>query len=483
MELKSNVPPGPLEQKWTRHKFDMKLVNPANKRKYSVIVVGLGPGRRRRPPPRWPSWATRSRASATRTAPAGRHSIAAQGGINAAKNYQNDGDSVYRLFYDTDQGRRLPLPRGQRLPPGRGLGQHHRPVRRAGRALRPRVRRHCWPTARSAAPRSRGPSTPAARPASSSCSGAYQALERQIGLGTVKMFPRHEMQELVVDRRPGPRHRRPRPGDRRDRVVRRRRRHPGHRRLRHGLLPGDLRQGLQRTAIWRAYKKGAAFANPCYTQIHPTCIPVTGEHQSKLTLMSESLRNDGRIWVPKKKGDTPAARPDPRGRARLLPRAEVPELRQPRAARHRLAGRQGGLRRGPGRRQDRAGRLPRLRRRHQPPRRRHDPRAVRQPVRHVRADHRRGPLQGADADLPRHPLHDGRALGRLQPDEHDPRPVRAGRGQLLRPRRQPPGRQRADAGAGRRLLRHPLHAGQLPRVEQARQGRAPTTRRSRSAEA
>ena len=113
-------------------------------------------------------------------------------------------------------------------------------------------------------------------------------------------------------------------------------------------------KGCNASAIWRAYKKGAAFANPCYTQIHPTCIPVTGDHQSKLTLMSESLRNDGRIWVPSQEGRQPPARPDPRGRARLLPRAEVPELRQPLPPRHLLPGRQGGLRRGPGRRPDRA---------------------------------------------------------------------------------------------------------------------------------
>ena len=161
-------------------------------------------------------------------------------------------------------------------------------------------------------------------------------------------------------------------------------------------------KGCNVTAIWRAYKRGAAFANPCYTQIHPTCIPVSGDYQSKLTLMSESLRNDGRVWVPKTAGRQAAARPDPRGRARLLPRAQVPELRQPRAARHRLARRQGGLRRGPRRRPRRPRRLPRLRRRHQAPRR---GRRSREKYGNLfdmyAAHHRREPVQGADAHLPR----------------------------------------------------------------------------------
>ena len=160
-------------------------------------------------------------------------------------------------------------------------------------------------------------------------------------------------------------------------------------------------KGSNVTAIWRAYKRGAAFANPCYTQIHPTCIPLSGDYQSKLTLMSESLRNDGRVWVPKQAGDARRAGPDSRGRARLLPRAEVSQLRQPRAARHRLPRGQGGLRRRPRRRPRRARRLPRLRRRDQAARRGRDPRAVRQPVRDVPADHRRESLPDADADLSR----------------------------------------------------------------------------------
>ena len=169
MELKSNVPPGPLEEKWTRHKFEMKLVNPANKRKYSVIVVGSG--------------LAGASAAATlaelgykvkcfcyQDSPRRAHSIAAQGGINAAKNYQNDGDSVYRLFYDTIKGGDFRSREANVYRLAEVSVEHHRPVRRAGRAVRPRVRRDARRTARSAGRRSRGPSTPAARPASSSCS-------------------------------------------------------------------------------------------------------------------------------------------------------------------------------------------------------------------------------------------------------------------------------------------------------------------------
>ena len=229
--------------------------------------------------------------------------------------------------------------------------------------------------------------------------------------------------------------------------------------------------GCNTTAIWRAYKKGAAFANPCYTQIHPTCIPVTGDHQSKLTLMSESLRNDGRIWVPLKKGDKRAAARHPRGRARLLPRAEVPALRQPRAARHRVPRRQAGVRRGARRGRDRPRRLPRLRGLHQAPRRGHDPRALRQPLRHVRAHHGREPVQGPDAHLPGRALRDGRPLGGLQPHVHDPGPPRRGRGELLGPRREPPRRERAHAGPRGRLLRPAVHDRQLPGRDEAGEGR------------
>ncbi len=301
MELKSNVPDGPLEKKWDKHRFDMKLVNPANKRKYSVIVVGSG---------------LAGGAGAASLAELGynvscfcyqdsprrAHSIAAQGGINASKNYQNDGDSIQRLFYDTIKGgdfraREANVYRlaqvssniidqcvAQGVPFGREYGGTLG-NRSFGGA---QVSRTFY---------SRG------QTGQQLLLGAYQALERQIGLGNVKMHSRHEMLEVVlVDGRA-------RGIVTRDMITGAIESHVADAVV---LATGGYANvfylstnaaGCNTTAIWRAYKKGAAFANPCYTQIHPTCIPVTGDHQSKLTLMSESLRNDGRIWVPLKKGD------------------------------------------------------------------------------------------------------------------------------------------------------------------------------------
>ncbi|HEX2798877.1 MAG TPA: fumarate reductase/succinate dehydrogenase flavoprotein subunit [Thermoanaerobaculia bacterium] len=301
IELKSNVPDGPLEKKWDKHRFDMKLVNPANKRKYSVIVVGSG---------------LAGGAGAASLAELGynvscfcyqdsprrAHSIAAQGGINASKNYQNDGDSVQRLFYDTIKGgdfraREANVYRlaevssniidqcvAQGVPFGREYGGTLG-NRSFGGA---QVSRTFY---------SRG------QTGQQLLLGAYQALERQIGLGNVKMHSRHEMLDVVlVDGRA-------RGIVTRDMITGAIESHVADAVV---LATGGYGNvfylstnaaGCNTTAIWRAYKKGAAFANPCYTQIHPTCIPVTGDHQSKLTLMSESLRNDGRIWVPLKKGD------------------------------------------------------------------------------------------------------------------------------------------------------------------------------------
>ena len=301
MELHARIPDGPLEKKWEKHKFDLKLVNPANKRKYRVLVVGSG-------------LAGASAAASLaelgydvacfcyQDSPRRAHSIAAQGGINAAKNYHNDGDSVFRLFYDTVKGgdfraREANVYRlaevsnaiidqcvAQGVPFAREYGGLL-DNRSFGGAL---VSRTFY---------ARG------QTGQQLLLGAYQALARQIGLGQVTMYTRHEMQELIlVD------------GVAKGIVTR-------------DLITGEIAsftgdavvlatggygnvmylatyaKGCNATAIWRAYKKGAAFANPCFTQIHPTCIPVTGEYQSKLTLMSESLRNDGRIWVPTKPGD------------------------------------------------------------------------------------------------------------------------------------------------------------------------------------
>jgi succinate dehydrogenase / fumarate reductase, flavoprotein subunit len=301
MALDARTPAGPLEQKWERRKFDLKLVNPANKRKYRIIVVGTG---------------LAGGAAAASLGELGyevlsfcfqdsarrAHSIAAQGGINAAKNYQNDGDSVRRLFYDTVKGgdfrsREANVHRlaelsvniidqcaAQGVPFAREYGGTLA-NRSFGGAL---VSRTFY---------ARG------QTGQQLLLGCYQALERQVAAGTVTQYPRTEMLELVVV-----------DGRARGIVVR-------------DLVGGKIgsfvadavvlttggygnvfflstnAKGSNATAIWRAHRRGALFANPCFTQIHPTCIPKSGEYQSKLTLMSESLRNDGRVWVPKRKGD------------------------------------------------------------------------------------------------------------------------------------------------------------------------------------
>jgi succinate dehydrogenase / fumarate reductase flavoprotein subunit len=310
MKLDSKVPAGPLAEKWTNHKFKMKLVNPANKRKYNIIVVGTG---------------LAGGSAAASLAELGyrvdafcfqdsarrAHSIAAQGGINASKNYQNDGDSVYRLFYDTIKGGDYRAREGNvyRLAElsaniiDQCVAQGVPFAREYGGLLDNRsfggaqVSRTFY---------ARG------QTGQQLLLGAYNALMRQVGLGNVKMYPRYEMLDVVlID------------GKARGIVAR-------------NMVTGDIKsftadavilatggygnayylstnaKGSNATAIWRAYKRGAFFANPCFTQIHPTCIPVTGHYQSKLTLMSESLRNDGRVWVPK----------DPKDKR---PPAQIPE--------------------------------------------------------------------------------------------------------------------------------------------------------------
>ena len=310
MILDSKVPEGPIADKWTKHKFASKLVNPANKRKFKIIVVGTG--------------LAGSSAAATlaelgyqvhafcfHDSPRRAHSIAAQGGINAAKNYQNDGDSVFRLFYDTIKGgdfraREANVHRlaevstniidqcvAQGVPFAREYGGNLS-NRSFGGA---QVSRTFY---------ARG------QTGQQLLLGAYSSLSRQIGLGNVTMYPRHEMLDLVLV------------GGKARGIITR------------NLVTGEVSahasdavllctggysnvfylstnaKGCNVTATYLAYKRGAAFANPCYTQIHPTCIPPVGENQAKLTLMSESLRNDGRIWVPKKPKDTrnPASIPD-----------------------------------------------------------------------------------------------------------------------------------------------------------------------------
>jgi succinate dehydrogenase / fumarate reductase flavoprotein subunit len=247
--------------------------------------------------------------------------------------------------------------------------------------------------------------------------GCYQALEKEVARGGVTMYPRTEMLDARRRERPA------RGIVTRDMVSGAIETH-----LADAVILGTggygnvfylstNAKGSNATAIWRAYKRGAAFANPCFTQIHPTCIPVSGEHQSKLTLMSESLRNDGRVWVPKRKEDCASAPTRFPSGPRLLPRAQVSELRQPVAARHRVARREGGVRRGARRRPGGRGVYLDFATR-SAARPRQDRRAVRQPVRDVRAHHGRESVRSADAHLSRRALHDGRAVGGLQPDEH-----------------------------------------------------------------
>jgi succinate dehydrogenase flavoprotein subunit len=301
LTLDARVAPGPVEQKWERHRFEMKLVNPANRRKYTVIVVGTG-------------LAGGSAAASLgelgyhvecfsfHDSPRRAHSIAAQGGINAAKNYRNDGDSVYRLFYDTIKGgdfraREANVYRLAEISASiidQCVAQGVPFAREYGGLLDTRsfggaqVSRTFY---------ARG------QTGQQLLLGAYQALERQIGLGTVAMHPRTEMLDLVVV-------------DGRARGIVTRNLVTGAIEAHAGdvivLATGGYgnvfylstnAKASNATAIWRAHKRGALFANPCFTQIHPTCIPVSGDYQSKLTLMSESLRNDGRVWVPKKAGD------------------------------------------------------------------------------------------------------------------------------------------------------------------------------------
>jgi succinate dehydrogenase / fumarate reductase, flavoprotein subunit len=300
-KLNSNIPEGPLADKWTKHKFNLKLVNPANKRKYDIIVVGTG---------------LAGASAAASLAELGynvkafcfqdsarrAHSIAAQGGINAAKNYKNDGDSVYRLFYDTIKGgdyraREANVHRlaevsvniiaqcvAQGVPFAREYGGLLDNCSFGGA----QVSRTFYAKGQTG---------------QQLLLGAYSAMNRMVHTGEITMYERHEMLDVVtVD------------GHARGIIARNMEtgeieRHSGHAVL---LCTGGYgnvfylstnAKGSNVTAAWRAHKKGAFFGNPCYTQIHPTCIPVSGDHQSKLTLMSESLRNDGRVWVPKAQGD------------------------------------------------------------------------------------------------------------------------------------------------------------------------------------
>ncbi|MGA2603408.1 MAG: fumarate reductase/succinate dehydrogenase flavoprotein subunit [Verrucomicrobiia bacterium] len=302
MKLDAKIPAAPLPQKWDKHKDAIKLVNPSNKRKYEIIVVGTGLAG---------ASAAASMAElgynvksfCIQDSPRRAHSVAAQGGINAAKNYQNDGDSVYRLFYDTIKGGDF---RSREANVYRLAEVSANIIDQCAAQGVPFAREYSGYLTNRSFGGAQVSRTFYARGQTGQqlLLGAYQALMRQVGLGQVTLFPRTEMLELVVV-----------DGHAKGIVVRDMvtGRISSHSADAVVLATGGYGnayylstygRGSNATAIWRAHKKGALFANPCFTQIHPTCIPVTGDYQSKLTLMSESLRNDGRVWVPKKKGDT-----------------------------------------------------------------------------------------------------------------------------------------------------------------------------------
>jgi succinate dehydrogenase / fumarate reductase flavoprotein subunit len=299
--LDAKIPAGVLDDKWTDYKGHCKLVNPANKRKLEIIIIGTGLAGASAAASLG-EMGYKVKAFCFQDSPRRAHSIAAQGGINAAKNYQNDGDSIFRLFYDTIKGgdyrsREANVHRLAEVSANiidQCVAQGVPFAREYGGLLSNRsfggtqVQRTFYA---------------AGQTGQQLLIGAYQALERQVALGNVTMYSRHEMLEIVTinDKARGI--------IARDLVTGKLERHFGHAVLLCSGGYGNVfylstnAMGSNVTAAWKAHKKGAAFANPCFTQIHPTCIPVSGDHQSKLTLMSESLRNDGRIWVPKQKGD------------------------------------------------------------------------------------------------------------------------------------------------------------------------------------
>jgi succinate dehydrogenase / fumarate reductase flavoprotein subunit len=304
--LDSKIPEGPIDQKWTKYKSSVALVNPANKRSIEIIVVGTGLAGASAAAT-LAEMGYKVKAFCFQDSPRRAHSIAAQGGINAAKNYQNDGDSVYRLFYDTIKGGDYRAREGNvhRLAEvsssiiDQCVAQGVPFAREYGGLLSNRsfggtqVQRTFYA---------------AGQTGQQLLLGAYSALQRQVGMGNVTMHTRHEMMDVVtIDGKA-------RGIIARDLVSGKLERHFGHAVV---LATGGYgnvfflstnAMGSNVTAAWKAHKKGAFFGNPCFTQIHPTCIPVSGDHQSKLTLMSESLRNDGRIWVPARKEDAEAVR-------------------------------------------------------------------------------------------------------------------------------------------------------------------------------
>jgi succinate dehydrogenase/fumarate reductase flavoprotein subunit len=405
-QLDPKIPKGDLDGKWLRHKADTRLVNPSNKRKYEVIVVGAG--------------LAGASASATlcelgykvqnfvfHDSPRRAHSIAAQGGINAAKNYQNDGDSVYRLFYDTVKGgdyrsREANVHRLAEVSVDiidQCVAQGVPFAREYGGLLSNRsfggaqVSRTFY---------ARG------QTGQQLLLGAYSALSRGIAAGGITPHTQSEMLDLVVV-----------DGHAkgiivRDLVTGKVTRHAADAVI---LATGGYgnvfnlstyARGSNATAIWRAYKRGACFANPCFTQIHPTCIPVEADPH-----VGVAAQRRADLGAEEEGGQAQGPGLDTGRRARLLPRADLPQLRQPLPARRGVARSEARLRRGARGGGQRARRVPGLRGRDRAPRRGGGPRALRQPLRHLPRDHERERLQGPDEDLPGGPLHDGRPLGGL----------------------------------------------------------------------
>ncbi|MEZ5951598.1 MAG: succinate dehydrogenase (quinone) flavoprotein subunit [Planctomycetaceae bacterium] len=456
-QLQSKIPDGPISEKWTRHKNNLKLIAPSNKRKYDIIVVGTG------------------LAGAAAAASLGElgynvkafcyqdsarraHSIAAQGGINAAKNYPNDGDSVWRLFYDTVKGgdfrsREANVYRLAEVSSNiidQCVAQGVPFARDYGGLL---ANRTFGGTQVSRTFYARG------QTGQQLLLGAYSALMRQVNKGKVKVLSRREMLDLVcVD------------GVARGIVARNlatgeMERHSAHAVL---LCTGGYgnvyylstnAMGCNVTAAWRCYKRGAFFANPCFTQIHPTCIPVHGTYQSKLTLMSESLRNDGRVWVPRNKDDKRAPEQIPEAERDYYLERRYPAFGNmvPRDIASRAAKERCDAGYGVGE----TGMSVYLDFQHAHPGTGKSGHRGRygNPVPYVQENHGRGLLPGADENLSGSALHHGRPVGGLQPAEYDSRSVRAGRSQFFRSRSQSPGGFRLDAGVGRRLFRRSLHRG------------------------
>ena len=467
-KIDAKIPEGPLAEKWTNYKAHQKLVNPANKRRLDIIVVGTG-------------LAGASAAASLaemgfnvlsfciQDSPRRAHSIAAQGGINAAKNYQNDGDSVYRLFYDTIKGgdyraREANVYRLAEVSNNiidQCVAQGVPFAREYGGLLDNRSFGGAQVSRTFYAKGQTGQQL---------LLGAYSALSRQIGKGKVKMYSRYEMLDVVII-------------DGRARGIIARNLVTGkiERFFAHAVVIGSGGYGntfflstnamaSNGSAAMQMYRKGAYFANPCFAQIHPTCIPVHGDYQSKLTLMSESLRNDGRIWVPKKLEDAKALQQGKK-KGRDIPEEDrdyylerrypafgnlVPRDVASRAAKERCDAGYGVNSTGLAVFLDFSEAIERM--------------------------GKPAPLREPDDDISRNPLHDGRHLGRLRIDDIDQGLVLHRRGQFLRPRRKPLGRVGVDAGSGRRLFRIALYHTELfgrPDFRSAHEYRPSRVRRGR----